>query len=120
MPRDYVEEDRAAVEVRRSGNVLTLRAAKPLARAVPVAVWDGEIAGDRPGRVFQPPQLDDGRTHTVLELPAGWHGECVLAVRNVSEPPGRRICRIGSSGMAGAADRGTLLFVPRFPGHAPL
>ena len=87
VPRDYVESDRAAVEVRRSGDVLTLRAAKPLERAVPVAVWDGEIAGDRPGRVFQPPQLDDGRTHTVLELPAGWHGECVLAVRNVSEPP---------------------------------
>ena len=62
VPRDYVESDRAAVEVRRSGDVLTLRAAKPLERAVPVAVWAGTgSACWRYGmfRSRRPPNLPD-------------------------------------------------------------
>ena len=85
-PRDYAADDRALLHAVRTDDSVTLRAEEALTRAVPVALWDAVPAETVPFRTFTPPVLDDGRTHTVLEIPAGWHGVFSCPLRNVSVP----------------------------------
>lgn len=81
-PHDYAGEDRE--RVRFENGAVTVR--EPLPRAVPVAFWDHELVSPVPFRTFVPAKLDDGRLHTVVELPAGWRGEWKPELRRVSAP----------------------------------
>ena len=88
-PADFAAEDRRLVRVGRSDGAMRISADAPLPRAVPVCVWDAEpdrAALPAGARVFAPPVLDDGRSHAVVELPAGWHGTLDLPISAKSAP----------------------------------
>jgi hypothetical protein len=58
-----------------------VEARAPLSRATPFVVWDADVV-DAGGFARLPlGSLDDGRTVTLLEAPAGWTGRCELALR---------------------------------------
>ncbi len=87
-PTDYAQADRKALQVTVADDGLTLEAAVPLPRAIPVALWDAVLAQETTEfQIWSPPVLDDGRRHTVAIAPAGWSGRCQLPIRKVSAPP---------------------------------
>jgi len=77
-PSDFALEDREKVKVKCEGEKVVIEVKEPLARITPVAVWDADLADVPAGlRVFHPAVLDDGRFHTVVELPKGFKGTFV-------------------------------------------
>ena len=114
-PHDCATEERSMITVRREGDTLTLSTEKPLERAVPVAVWDSEVSGEVPFRLFVPPRLDDGRSHTVLELPAGWRGVCSLSIRRISQPPEAEFSGVGHPAWRVQRIGGHCYLYPAFP-----
>lgn len=90
-PHDFAAEDKERVKVETEGQggsrTVRVTAAKALDRVTPVCLWDLELA-ERPAgvRVFTPPVLDDGRKHTVVELPKGFSGSLALACRVTGAP----------------------------------
>ena len=116
-PDDFAKDDRENAKVgdRGTGNgergmgngerVFCIAVEKPLPRITPVCLWDCEITGITNkleignngtgntstlatfARVFSPPVLDDGRQHTVVELPKGWSGELTLEVESAGRGP---------------------------------
>ena len=86
-PADFAREDASRVRVTRTADRAVIESAGPLPRPVPVCLWDASPAGPPAGmRTFAPPVLDDGRVHTVVELPKGWKGRLDLALNVRSAP----------------------------------
>jgi len=81
-PADFAADCARELEVSRVSPARWRIAARdPLSRAVPVALWDVE-AGVAAGLARIPLRtLDDGRTVTLLEAPAGWRGAVELDAR---------------------------------------
>lgn len=74
-----------------SRDAVTLSATRPLSRAIPVALWDAELAGDsHPFSTLLLAPLDDGREVALLEVPAGWQGMIRLALLPKSACASRR------------------------------
>ena len=95
-PHDFAVDDRERVVVarRNGGAEFLVNAKESLPRAVPVCLWDNGILdaqglkSEVPGlRIFTPPVLDDGRRHTVVELPRGWSGELAIKARRAGRGP---------------------------------
>ena len=85
-PADFASDDKARVkvEMRGEGGELVITVKEPLPRITPVAVWDADLADAPKGfRIFHPAVLDDGRFHTVVELPKGFRG--TFAARRVAK-----------------------------------
>jgi hypothetical protein len=88
-PHDFAPEDRQQLCARVNGEMLELEATQPLARAIPLAVWDADIEGS-PFEVISLPELEDGRKVVALEIPAGWSGKQSLKLKPVAAPLTRR------------------------------
>ncbi len=75
-----------------SAGRLRLEARAPLTRATPFVVWDAEVDDSGLGEFVRLPlgALDDGRTVTLLEAPAGWTGRRELTLRIVGSERGTR------------------------------
>ena len=79
-PTNFATACAQAITVTRNGNTLTLNADKPLARTVPIVLWDAAPLTDEfSARTLSP--LDDGRLVTLLEIPPGWSGHHDIALR---------------------------------------
>ena len=76
-PRDFSQEDQTQLVAHREKNFLHLKAQAPLARTIPVAIWDAEIS-HCPFALIQLPELEDQRRVSVIEIPAGWSGSLDL------------------------------------------
>ena len=87
-PADFARDDGGRVEVENRGECeVRISVAKALPRVTPVCLWDRELVVKPEGaRVFVPPALDDGRRHTVVELPKGFSGKLVLKCRVTGGP----------------------------------
>lgn len=88
-PADFASADAKSVEVKVEGEERTvlLSVGKALPRVTPVCLWDRELVARPAGvRVFVPPVLDDGRRHTVVELPKGFCGKLALKCRVTGAP----------------------------------
>jgi hypothetical protein len=73
-PDNYAPGFAQELKVTRDTGKLTLSADKPLARTVPVVVWDASPeTTDFSARKL--PALDDNRTVALLEIPKGWSGQ---------------------------------------------
>lgn len=88
-PHDFAPEDKQQLSVHREGNVLHIEAMKPLARTIPVAIWDA-IVDNNSFSSIRLPQLEDKREVSVVEIPAGWSGKLSLEIKSVSAPLSRR------------------------------
>ena len=96
-PDDFAKEDGENVklwncengELWKYGNgSVKIAVEKPLPRITPVCLWDAApVSHPADLRVFSPPVLDDGRQHTVVELPKGWSGELTLEVESAGRGP---------------------------------
>lgn len=79
-PTNFATACRQALTVTRSADTLTLNADKPLARTVPVVLWDAApLTAEFSARTL--PALDDQRLVTLLEIPPGWSGHHDIALR---------------------------------------
>ena len=86
-PQDFAGDDAARVRVAVADGTARISAADPLPRATPVCLWDAVPESVPDGlRVFRPPVLDDGRSHAVLELPAGWRGSLSIPLTSTAGP----------------------------------
>lgn len=86
-PNDFAKDDAKCVRLSVADGRATIFVAEPLPRAIPVCLWDMKPAQAPDGvRTFTPPVLDDGREHTVVELPRGWKGTLDFAVTRTGEP----------------------------------
>jgi hypothetical protein len=88
-PHDYAGSIREALRVGLHEGKLSIGAAGPLERTVPVALWDCVPAGS-PFATIRMPVLDDGREVTLIEIPAGWSGQLHLELEPVAAPLCRR------------------------------
>lgn len=86
-PNDFAKEDKERVKTVRTTTSFTISVPEPLPRITPVCIWDA-IPNRAPEglRMFTPPVLDDGRTHTVIELPKGWQGSIDIPITVKSVP----------------------------------
>ena len=90
-PADFASDDMKSVELKDEGDgedrTVRIVAKEALARTVPVCLWDRELVEMPEGiRTFVPPTLDDGRRHTVVELPKGFCGKLTLKCRVTGVP----------------------------------
>lgn len=90
-PMDFASTDAKSVEVKNGGvggkRTVSVLVTEALPRVVPVCLWDRELVEVPAGvRVFVPPMLDDGRRHTVVELPKGFQGTLTLNCRVTGAP----------------------------------
>jgi hypothetical protein len=88
-PHDFAEDCRRELAVTRAPDRLTLEAAAPLTRTVPVAIWDA-APENPPWPTTQLPLLEDGREVFLLEVPAGWSGKTGIVLRRSKTVPAVR------------------------------
>jgi hypothetical protein len=62
-------------------DLMIITTEQALERPIPLAIWDVDIIDFGPFEALPMRALDDGRTVTVLEVPAGWSGRCELALQ---------------------------------------
>ncbi|MDF3059105.1 MAG: hypothetical protein K0R17_3320 [Rariglobus sp.] len=85
-----------------------IEAAQPLLRTIPVVLWDATVTGAA-FPILPVRGLDDNRTITVLEVPAGWQGRAEIALRPVDVPAGRRDGRWTTQTFGTGVERHTYL-----------
>ena len=86
-PNDFAMDDAARVAFSREGTKVQISVKESLPRAVPVCLWDARLQEPLAGiRAFTPSVLDDGRLHTVIELPKGWKGTLAFNVVSTGKP----------------------------------
>ncbi len=73
VPDDYAAADEQALVVERSADKVIIVAEQPLARTIPVAIWDAQVDHAQVP-ISRIAKLDDGRSHHIAELPRGWRG----------------------------------------------
>ncbi len=88
-PHDYSSDNRYNLVAQRRQNILHLEARTPLARTIPVAIWDAKLT-QSPFPIIRLPELEDHRCVSVIELPAGWSGELDLALVDTPNARTRR------------------------------
>lgn len=100
-PDNYASACRQDLKVARDGETLTLSADKPLARAIPVVIWDAapETTEFSARRL---PALDDQRMVALLDIPLGWSGQSEVKLRpgkslaTFQDKPGWKIQTFGA------------------------
>ncbi|MGE9296060.1 MAG: hypothetical protein ACQKBV_07235 [Puniceicoccales bacterium] len=90
-PDDYAPDCERSLRLEPAGaEALTLSAEVPLARAIPIALWDQVVLDACEFLPIVVKGLEDGRNVSVLEVPAGWSGRVKLTLRPVDQEPGWR------------------------------